>query len=216
MPIRKTIFTILLISLAGASWTIPADAQTASPPAKPASTPSEAEMMAKMLELANPGEHHRELAALVGNWNYNVKFSMNPGEPLGDAGRGTAVCTAVMGGRYFIMNVTGKMLMPGADGKMNDMEYKGMAIDGYDNVKQKYISTWIDSMGTSILVSEGSYDAASKSFTYLFEMEMMPGMKVKTRQVVKILDPDHHQMDWYETRGGQEVKTMQIDYTRQK
>ena len=220
MLIRKTLFTTLFISLAGTLWAAPAHAQdtpsSAKAAATPAGKPDEAEIMAKMMELAKPGEHHRELAALVGTWNYTAKFSMAPGKPLGDAGRGTAVRTAVMGGRYFVTDVTGKMLMPAADGTMQDTEFKGTSVEGYDNVKQKFVSTWIDNMGTSITLSEGTYDPASKSFTYLFEMEVVPGMKTKARQVVKILDPDHHRMDWYETQGGQEVKTMELDYTRQK
>ena len=216
MLIIRTLFATALISLAGVSLLPAVHAQDAPSAPKAAAKPSEAEMMAKMMELANPGEHHRELEPLVGNWDYTVKFSMAPGQPMGDAGHGTAVRAALMGGRYFLMNVNGQMLMPDAEGKMKETEFKGMEVDGYDNVKQKFVSTWIDNMGTSIVVSDGSYDAASKTFTYLFEMEVLPGVKVKARQVLKMLDADHHQLDWYETRGGQEVETMQIAYTRQK
>ena len=212
----KTVFAIVIGAFAGTLLATPATAQETPPPAKSAPPSNEAEMMAKMMELAQPGESHRLLAQLVGDWDYTVKFSMTPGAELAEAGRGTAVRTAIMGGRYFIMNTSGKMLMPGPDGKVSDTEFKGMSIEGYDNVKQKFFSTWIDSMGTSIVLSEGSYDPASKSFTYLFEMEPVPGMKTKARQVVKIVDADHLQMDWYETHGGQEAKTMEIDYTRKK
>jgi hypothetical protein len=44
----------------------------------------------------------------------------------------------------------------------------------------------------------------------------MPGMKQKMREVVKMDDKDHMTLEWYETRGSQEVKTMEIDYTRRK
>ena len=42
----------------------------------------------------------------------------------------------------------------------------------------------------------------------------MPGMKQKIREVMKLTDKDHFGFDWYETRGPQELKTMEIDYTR--
>ena len=216
MKICKIVFAALFVSFAGNTL----HAQETTPPAKagaaPAGKPTEAEMMAKMMELAEPNEHHRQLAELVGHWDYTVKMSMEPGAEMAEAGKGTAVRTAVMGGRYFIMNVAGKILMPGPDGKVTNADFKGMSVDGYDNVQQKFVSSWIDSMGTSIVLSLGTYDAPTKTFTYLFEMEPMPGMKTKARQVVKILDPDHEQMDWYETSKGRENKTMEIDYVRQK
>jgi len=46
------------------------------------------------------------------------------------------------------------------------------------------------------------------------EYEMMPGMKTKIREVIKFKDNDHRLMEWYEDRGGTEVKTMEITYTR--
>jgi hypothetical protein len=41
-------------------------------------------------------------------------------------------------------------------------------------------------------------------------------MKQKIREVVKLTDKDHMQLEWYEDRGGKEAKTMEIDYTRKK
>ena len=220
MKTCRSIVVALSALLVVGGPTTPLRAQEKPSTAKASPTPAgqsgEAEMMAKMMELAKPGEPHRLLAQMVGTWGYKVKFAAAPGAELAEAGKGTAVRTAIMGGRYFTLNVTGKMLMPGADGKIEDTEFKGMSIEGYDNVKQKFVCTWIDNMGTSIILSEGSYDPASKSFTYNFEMEEMPGMKTKARQVVKLLDADHTEMDWYEIHGEQESKTMEIDYARQK
>jgi hypothetical protein len=41
-------------------------------------------------------------------------------------------------------------------------------------------------------------------------------MKTKAREVIKVVDKDHHIFEWYEDRGGQEVKTMEINYARKK
>ncbi|MGH8093876.1 MAG: DUF1579 domain-containing protein [Chthoniobacterales bacterium] len=180
-----------------------------------ASQPDEKEMTAKMMELAKPGENHKLLAGFVGTWSYKVKYWMTPGASPSESS-GAAVCKPLFGGRYFQMNVTGSMEMPGADGKMKKMEFRGMSIDGYDNVKQKFVSSWIDNFGTGIMFSEGAYDPANKTFTYNSEEEMMPGMKTKVRELLKIVDKDHHVFEWYEDHAGQEVKTMEIDYTRKR
>ena len=39
---------------------------------------------------------------------------------------------------------------------------------------------------------------------------------VPVRDVVRVIDNDHHVFEMYETRNGKEVKTMQIEYTRAK
>ena len=177
--------------------------------------PSEAEMMAMMMELAKPGENHKLLAQGVGNWTYTAKMWMNPDPNASPSeSSGTSVTKEVLGGRYFITEHTGKMPMPGPDGKVTEMEFKGIATEGYDNVQKKFVSTWIDNMGTMIMVSEGTFDAASKSFTYRTECEMMPGMKTKIREVIKIVDKDHRTFEFFEDRGGTEVRTMEIKYAR--
>ncbi|PYJ10956.1 MAG: hypothetical protein DMF06_04490 [Verrucomicrobia bacterium] len=170
-------------------------------------------MMAEMMELAKMGENHKLLAEMAGSWTYTVKMWMDPsGKP--QESKGTATRKAIMDGRFMIAEHSGKFQMPGADGKMKNMDFKGMAIEGYDNVKKKFVSSWIDNMGTMILNSEGTYDAASKTFNYTANCEMMPGMPVKIREVVKITDKDHHMFEWYEDRGQGETKTMEIAYTR--
>jgi hypothetical protein len=215
----------LTVLLAAVLITIPLFAQeTATSPA--ATTPAASgqpsaedmqKMMAQMVELSKPGENHKLLADLSGTWTYTVKMWMNP-DPSAppQQSTGTATRKPMMDGRYFVMDVSGKMQMPGPDGKLKDMTFKGMSIDGYDNVKKKFVSSWIDSMGTGIMFSDGTYDPATKAFTYTSEIEVIPGMKQKVREVIKIVDKDHHTFEWYEDRGGQEAKTMEINYTRKK
>jgi hypothetical protein len=230
LPTSLARLQLLAVVLAVALITIPSFAQenatapavTTSPVAAPPTTgqPSAADMqkmMAQMMELNKPGENQKLLASLAGTWTYNIKFWMNP-DPNAkpQESKGTAVTKPMMGGRYFVMDVSGKMQMPGPDGKPKDMEFKGMGIDGYDNVTKKFVSSWIDNMSTGIMLSEGTYDPATKTFTYTTEGEMMPGVKTKVREVLKIVDSNHHTFEWYEDRGGQEAKTMEISYTRAK
>ena len=216
----KTLHTTLAALSAAALIAAPAFAQTpeasasASPAAASAGAPS-AEDMQKMMELAKPSENHKMLAELAGSWTYTVTMWMDPSAPP-QTSKGTAVRKAIMDGRFYVGEFTGKMEMPGADGKKKEMTFTGKSLEGYDNAKQKFVSTWVDNMGTGIMMSEGTYDPATKTFNYTSEIEMMPGMKTKVRATTRIVDKDHHTFDWYEDRGGQEVKTMEINYTRKK
>jgi len=179
--------------------------------------PSETEMMKQMTELSKLNENHKLLSSLDGNWDFKIKFwtNPNPSAPPQES-KGTATRKSMMGGRYVIMDVSGKMQMPDADGKMKDVQFKGMGIDGYDNVKQKFVASWIDNMGTGIEFAEGTYDPATKAFTYTSEVEPVPGMKSQVRQVLTLTDKNHMNFEWFENRAGQEVKTMEIAYTRKK
>jgi len=186
----------------------------------PGGQPSAADMqkmMKQMMEMSKLNENHKLLSSLDGNWDYTVKFWMNP-DPNAkpQESKGTATRKTIMGGRYVLMDVNGKMQMPGEDGKMKDVQFKGMGTEGYDNMKKKFVASWIDNMGTGIELSEGTYDSATKPFTYNSEIEMMPGMKTTVREVIKVADNNHMMLEWYESQGGQERKTMEISYTKKK
>src|SRR5207302_7209054 len=93
--------------------------------------PNAADMMKQMMELAKISENHKLLSSLDGNWDYTIKFWMNP-DPNAkpQESKGTATRKSVMGGRYVMMDVSGNMQMPGEDGKMKAMQFKGMGTEG--------------------------------------------------------------------------------------
>jgi len=186
-----------------------------SPVAAPAGQPNQADMMKQMMELSRTNENHKLLASTAGTWSYSVKMWMNP-DPNAkpQESKGTAVRKMTMDGRYLTGEYTGKMMMPGSDGKMKEFTFRGAGLEAYDNVKKKFLATWIDNMGTGIEMVEGNYDPATKSFTYAGEMEPMPGYKQQVREVVKLTDKDHMALEWYENTGQGERKTMEISYTR--
>ena len=199
--------------LARPSNTSVTTAPVAAPTTNSGAQPSHAEMMQMMEEMAKLNENHKLLAEMVGTWNYTVKMWMDPSAPPSES-KGTATRKAEMGGRYFVMDASGKFQMPGPDGKMKTMDFKGRSTEGYDNAKKKFVSSWIDNMGTGIMLSEGTYDPSTKTFTFHASYDMAPGVQTKIRETLKIADKDHHTMEWFEQRGGHEVKTMEIAYTR--
>ncbi|HEY1583830.1 MAG TPA: DUF1579 domain-containing protein [Chthoniobacterales bacterium] len=217
----KTLKSTIAILLATGCLVAPTFAQE-TPASKTDASPAagsmqDQEMMAKMMEMAKLNENHKLLASLNGDWKYTVKMWMN-GDPSSkpDVSHGSATRKSIMGGRFVVMEAKGKMEMPGADGKSSTMEFMGRGTEGYDNAKRKFVASWVDNTGTGIMMSEGNYDEASKTFTYTSEYEAAPGMKISARETLKLDDKNHMTMEWYENRGGQEMKTMEIDYTRQK
>jgi hypothetical protein len=104
----------------------------------------------KMLEFSRPGKYHQLLADLVGSWTFTgAFFSENPNP---DSNKevfkftGTLVRKPFANGRFFIAEGTGhgKLQMPIQDGKMKEVNEKSIETMGYDNVKKKFIRTYIN------------------------------------------------------------------------
>ncbi len=207
----------------GTSTSAPPQPQTAttapvvatSPVAAPSGQPSQADMMKMMMDMAKIGPNHKLLADTAGTWKYTLKSWMNP-DPNAkpQESKGVAMRKMTLDGHYLTGDYVGKFEMPGPDGKMKNFAFHGMGVEGYDNVKKKFVASWIDNMGTAIQYYEGTWDDATKSWTYTYEMEPFPGMKMQARELIKVPDKDHMNFELYQTAMGQEKKTMEIDYTR--
>jgi hypothetical protein len=175
---------------------------------KPAA--DEKAMMEAMMKLASPGPEHKKLDSLAGDWTYTAKFWMAPGAPPMEMA-GTTKYTWVMGGRFLQEEVSGP-----AQGGMPP--FQGLGITGYDNITKKYVSTWIDSMGTGITPMTGEIDAAGKVLTFHFEeFDPMTGKMAKARQVIHVGGHNHHELEFYKVMAdGKEAKTGEIKATRKK
>jgi len=174
-------------------------------------------MMEMMEKMGSPNENHKLLDYFVGAWDYRMKMWMDPSAPPQESS-GSVECKSVWGGRYFHTDHTGKMEMPGPDGKPVAREFIGAALNGYNNMKQRFFAAWIDNMSTGLTVLEGAYDATKKVFTYSGEMDcpMTPNVPMKVREVITITGPDQYLFEWHEQRDGKERRTMEITYTRRK
>ncbi len=161
MNTLKTAIATIAAAFLAASLIAPAHAEE--PKAGESTAPhdmNDPAMMAKMMELAKLGENHKLLADLAGTWNYTVKMWMDPSAPPQES-KGKAVRKAIMDGRYYTGEFTGKMEMPGVDGKTTEMTFQGRSVEGYDNAKQKFISIWMDNMGTGIMMAVFNYYAST-------------------------------------------------------
>lgn len=201
---KARIATLLVVFLGVASSL----ALAQEPQAQPPMSAEQQAMMAAWQKAMTPGPQHKLLQTVVGEWSYTSKMWMDPAAPPQEYS-GSSTYTSLMGGRFVQQEHRGVMM---------GMPFHGMGITGYDNVKQQYVATWIDNFGTMIFTMTGSYDEASQTFTYTGEMDdmMRPGTSLKVRQTLRMPDPDTQLMEWYEPRGGQEVRTMEMVSKRKK
>jgi hypothetical protein len=128
--------------------------------AAPQMTPEQQAMMAKMMKAATPGPQHAMLAKLAGDWTCSIKYQMDPKQPAQDA-QSTSSITTLMDGRY---------IQETSSGQMMGAPFNGMGLYGYDNVSGKFVSTWIDNMGTGIMSAVGSADASGKVINWVGTM----------------------------------------------
>ncbi|CAN5185359.1 hypothetical protein BH18GEM1_BH18GEM1_17140 [soil metagenome] len=164
-------------------------------------------MMQKWAEYATPGEPHQRLASLAGDWTWTSKWWMAPDAPPEESG-GTTSSSMSMDGRYLMENYEGSMM---------GQPFKGHAITGYDNFRDEYVSSWIDNMGTGMMMSRGTYDPATKTLTMTGAYDdIMTGEKDKPmRGVTTHVDENNMTYEMYITGpDGQEFKTMEIRATR--
>ena len=164
-------------------------------------------MMEKMTKAATPGPQHEMLKKMAGEWNATVTMQMDPSQPP-EVEQSTSTLTMVMGDRYCQEMVTGQMM---------GQPFSGMGLTGYDNVLGKYVSTWVDNMGTGIMTSTGTADASGKVITWIGTMsDPVTGKPTKERMVTTIKDDDHHTFEMYGTPPGgkKEMKMLTIEYSR--
>ena len=93
----------------------------------------------------------------------------------------------------------------------------GESITGYDNAKKKFLATWIDNFGSSIMYMEGNHD--EKTNTLTLEGKMMDpatGKDMHVKQVFSKISDDSHKFDMFMVIDGKDIKNMEIVYTRKK
>jgi Protein of unknown function (DUF1579) len=165
-------------------------------------------MMEAWAKHATPGEFHKKLEPMAGEWTYTAKFWMAPDAPPMDM-KGTATRKMIMDGRFLQDEVVNS-----GDG----MPFKGCGLMGYDNHLGKYVMTWIDSMSTSIMQATGEVSADGKTFTFTHEdFDPLLNKTLKSRDVTRITGPDTCVSEFYRIMpDGKEVKGGEIHFTRVK
>jgi hypothetical protein len=169
-------------------------------------------MMEKMMEawmkLGTPGPQHEKLKMMVGKFDADVTMQMMPGMPE-EKSKGTSDNKSIFDGRYVGSEYVGDF---------KGMPFKGHGLWAYDNQEKKFVSLWIDSMSTMVMIAKGDADASGKVITVESKCICpVTNKPMVVRQVLTIEDADHHTYESYATlEGEKEHKNMTIKYTKAK
>jgi len=168
-----------------------------------------AAMMQAWQNFMTPGEMHKLLASFNGTWKGEVTMWMDPAAPP-ITSTATATNRMIYNGLYQESKHSGNMM---------GMPFEGTSIWGYDNAKKKFVSTWIDNMGSGIMVVEGDYDPSTKTFSFAgTTTNPLDGKECNIRETVQVIDGNTQVMKMYgpDRVTGKEFQTMEIKMTRSK
>jgi len=160
-----------------------------------------AAQMKAWAEYARPGNPHKMMADETGIWNCDMTFWMEPnGKP--EKANSTAVIKMILGGRYQEGNYKGTMM---------GQPFEGKSTLAYNNASKEYTTTFIDNMGTGMMVAVGKYDEKSKSMELKGEVaNPLNGKKTPYREIYTIVGPTTRKMEMFDTKNGEEFKSMEI------
>ncbi len=119
------------------------------------------ELMKKWLDFAAPGAHHKKLDPLVGKWDYRQTLWTGPDSPPTE-NSGTTEVRWIMGQRFVQMESTGKFL---------DKDFHSMWLLGFDNLKKKYVSCYVDNLGSGLYPAEGGAGPADRGIILVGQMD---------------------------------------------
>lgn len=154
-----------------------------------------------------PGAHHEWLAQFNGDWTGNSKVWMDPAAPPMEYTLDTKN-EMVMNGLYQRSTHTGMFM---------GQAFVGEGLAGFDNARQKFVTSWFDNMGSGITYLEGTRNVESNTMeTKGLMTDPMTGEMLEVRQVLTYIDADTHKFEMYMVAGGKEMKSMEITYVRKK
>lgn len=164
------------------------------------------EMMA-CIEAGTPGEMHAWLMEGAGEWHGTSTMWMEAGaQPM--TSEVTSTLTPIMDGRYLKVEYSGDM---------GGMPFQGMGINAFDNVSQKFQSTWIDSMSTGIMFGTGERSSDGTQLTWEFTYNCPIQKKpVTMRQVETHNGANKMKLEMFgpDMKTGKEYKMMEIAMER--
>lgn len=170
--------------------------------------PTEAEMMAAWQGAMAVGPEHMALAARAGTWASTTTYPAQPGSDEMITEQGTVERTATLEGRVLEEQLAGMMM---------GQPYTGVGRTGYDNVTDRYWTTWTDTMSTGLIVMHGSYDDITSTYTYEGSTvdPLLGEVPMRIQQVIE--GPDRESMRLFMEFPGQGmIQVMEVVYERQQ
>ena len=148
------------------------------------------------------GEHHILLERYVGTWTWRMREWADPGADPIEFGGALDIHPA-MGGRF----VEGTFTAGG--------EFEARWVIGYSNLAAQYESVFYYTGTTAIEMTTGAVDPEDGTLVMSGEtLDPLTGAPRERRIVTTFDSPDEIREVGYALRGGREVKTYEMTYTR--
>jgi hypothetical protein len=165
-------------------------------------------MQEGMQQMPSPGPEHKWIKGRVGTWEVKNKMRMTPGAPMMESAA-TEVCELICGG--FWVSCIYKADFSGR-------AFEGRQLMGYDQQKKKFISTWIDSWSSHLMVMEGTLNKDKTILTSSgSSFDPQQGKTVKIRSEVHFKSEDQTIFKMFSPGpDGKEFMNMEATYTRKK
>ena len=122
-----------------------------------------------------PGPEHEYFKQFEGVWDATI-------HEKDSTSKGTMTWKVGLGGLWLLDHF--KADLGGAT-------FEGHGATSYDPAKKKYVGVWIDSMSTSPMTFEGTYDKAAKTMKTVGEGPGPDGKNMKMTMITRQLDADN-------------------------
>lgn len=158
------------------------------------------------IQFTQPTAQHQWLDQLVGEWDF---------ESSGMSGEGEAPATGK--GTMDVQSLGGLWILGDGRMEMNGGSMRAVLTLGYDEGKQRYVGTWIDSVLAHMWRYEGQLDATGRILPLEAEGPSFtePGAKATFRDTIEIVGPDHWRMSSsMKNKDGSWTTFMTADYHR--
>jgi Protein of unknown function (DUF1579) len=153
---------------------------------------------AQAQEPPKPGPEHKLLKNREGTWDTTMK--------AGDAEYKGAVT--------YKMELGGLWLVGSLESDLGGPKFYGKSLDTYDAGKKKYVGVWFDSMSTTPMTLEGTYDPGKKTLTMVGQGPGPDGKVTTWRSVSLMPDNDTVHLSMYVGAGKDPMFT--VTYKRKK
>jgi hypothetical protein len=110
----------------------------------------------------------------VGLWDAEVEIHPGPGAPSLKM-KAVSENRRIAGGRWLIVDYKA------------DTGFEGHGVYGWDDARGIYVGTWVDSMQTAIARSEGSWDPATRTMSFVTEISHQ-GRVLRYREVTQTIE----------------------------
>lgn len=164
-----------------------------------------AEMMKAWETFMTPGDMHNWMAKWTGTWTGDVSSFM---DPEGPPSKSTATVTTkmIMNNLYQVSDYSGNMM---------GMPFQGHGILAYDNSKKEFVTTWIDNLGSGIVVMRGGWDEAAKKLSLKgTQTDPMTGKDAMIREEITFPDDNTQILTMWGEMHGKEMKFMEATFKR--